>query len=126
MEMPLVQRRCLWSRVWNACRSVAQALEHDGNCGRTGTDVLEGAQERAIPELQPQQATCTVRVSAAPTARSHRPRTAARRCLWNACRSVAQALEHKRNCNSTGTDVLKDAQERVMLEPQPHPRKQSE
>ena len=43
--------------LWNACRSVAQAREHEGNRDVTGTEVSEGAQERAMPAPQPHQAT---------------------------------------------------------------------
>ena len=38
-------------------RGVAEALEHEGNRDATGTAVSEGAQERAMPEPQPHQAT---------------------------------------------------------------------
>ena len=38
-------------------RSVAQALGHEGNRDATGTEVLEGAQERVMPEPQSHQAT---------------------------------------------------------------------
>ena len=41
-----------------ACRSVAQALEHEGIRDATGTEVSVSAQERAMPEPQPHQATC--------------------------------------------------------------------
>ena len=46
--------RCLLK----ACRSVAQALEHEGIRDATGTEVSVSAQERAMPEPQPHQATC--------------------------------------------------------------------
>ena len=36
---------------------VAQALEHEGNRDATGTEVLEGAQERVMPEPHSHQAT---------------------------------------------------------------------
>ena len=49
-----------WRCLWKACRSVAQALEHDGNRDATGTEVSGGAQERAMPEPQPHQATGAV------------------------------------------------------------------
>ena len=32
-----------WRYVWKACRSVAQALEHDGNRDAPGTEVSKGA-----------------------------------------------------------------------------------
>ena len=59
-----------------------------------------------------------------PTAGSHRSRTAhigrVRRCLWKACRTVAQALEDEGNRDATDTEVSKGAQERATPEPQPH------
>ena len=68
-----------------------------------------------MPEPQPQQATCTrgVRVFPPPAhiglARLFEHE--GWRCLWKACRSVAQALDHKRNCDATGTVVSVSAQE---------------
>ena len=42
------------------------------------------------------------------------------KCLWKACRSVAQALTHEENRDITGTEGLEDAQECAMPKPQPH------
>ena len=54
--------RCLLK----ACRSVAQALEHEGIRDATGTEVVGHYQERAMPQPQPRQSTYTVGVSVLP------------------------------------------------------------
>ena len=51
----------------NACRSVAKALEHEGNRGATGTEIAAGAMERVIPKPQPHQATSAAGVSVVPS-----------------------------------------------------------
>ena len=55
-----------WRCLWMACRSIAQALEHDGKREASGTEASAGAQERAVPEPQPHQAKRAVGVSVAP------------------------------------------------------------
>ena len=50
------------------CRSDAQALEHEGSRDATGAEVSLGAQERAMPEPQPQQAKRAVGASTKGTA----------------------------------------------------------
>ena len=49
-----------------ACRSVAQALEHEGTRDATDTEVVGDHQKRATPEQQPRQATYAVGVSVLP------------------------------------------------------------
>ena len=55
-----------WRCLWMACWSIAQAFEHDGKRDASGTEVSAGAQERAMPEPQPHQATRAVGVSVVP------------------------------------------------------------
>ena len=50
-------RACAEMPLEGMCWSVAQEGKHEENRGATGMEVSEGAQERAMPEPQPQQAT---------------------------------------------------------------------
>ena len=88
--------------------------EWEGNGDATGTEGVAHPQERAMSKPQPQQATWAPQVSTAPSVALPRPPTAqTRRCLLKACWSVAQALEHERKGGTTGTEGLRNPQERV-------------
>ena len=63
-------------RLLQACRSVAQALEHRGKGGATGTEAVAHPRERAMPKSQPQQATWAHRQSVLPLLALAQPRTA--------------------------------------------------
>ena len=64
-------RRPLSLRAVKACRSIAQALEHERNGGATGTQVGDDHQERALSQSQPRQATFAAGVSVSPCIASH-------------------------------------------------------
>ena len=78
-----------------------------------------------MPEPQHSPSHVSGRSERLPTAGSHRPRTAqidlAWRCVWKACRSVDQGLEHDGIRDATGTEVSESAQERAIPEPQHAP-----
>ena len=75
--------------VWKACRSVAQALEHEGKGDTTGAEVVAHSQERAMPMPQPQHATWVPRVSIPPSVALPQPPTAQ---IGRACRRAGVLL----------------------------------
>ena len=96
-----------WRCLLRACRSVAQALDHEGKGDATGTQVIGHPQERAMPKPHRRQAAWTPRVSAPPSVAlaSHgsnracveMPLEGVAQCFSGArarreCRSVAHSL----------------------------------
>ena len=55
-----------WRWLLKACRSVAQALEHEEKRDAAGTQRRSGRWERALPKPQPHQVTWALRVSVCP------------------------------------------------------------
>ena len=107
-QPPTAQIGRAWRCFSRACRSVAQALEHEGNGDAAGTEGVGNPQERAMPKPRRRQATNVGApsehppIDCSPTASHGSNRPCAWRCLLEACRSVAQALEHEDNSTATG------------------------
>ena len=62
----------LWKWLVKACRSVAQALDHEGKRDAAGTQRPSGRWERAAPKPQPHQVTWALRVSVCPCLAHHK------------------------------------------------------
>ena len=60
-----------WRWLLKACRSVAQALEREGEGSATGAWYMQDAQERAMPKPQPHQATGAAGATVAPSPAHH-------------------------------------------------------
>ena len=69
-------------------------------------EVVAKLQKRAMPHLQPCQATWALRLSMP-------------RCLLKACRSVSQALEHEGKGDAASTEVVAHPRDRAIPQPQP-------
>ena len=80
-----------------------------------GRSRYSGKGEQSLTLVVPQRYNRSERLA---TAGLHRPLTAqigcARECLWKACRSVAQGLEHEGSRGATGTEASVEAMERAM------------
>ena len=73
---PTAQIGRAWRCLLRACRSVAQALEHDGNDGATGKEGMGHLQERAMPKPHRCRSTWAPRVSIPTSIAITRPPTA--------------------------------------------------
>ena len=101
------------------------ALDHGrGTSGAAGTGDVGHSQEHAMPKPYCRQATWAPRVSTPPSLGLIPPPTAsigrAWKCLWKACRGVAQALDHGGTSGAAGTGDIGHSQEHAM--PKPHCR----
>ena len=110
------------ARRWlsKSCRSVAQALEDEGEGSSDGMKVMAHPQDRIMPTPQPQQAAWAPRVTIHPSFAFPRPKSGV---FLKSCRSVAQALEDEDEGGATGTEVVTHPQDRIMptLQPQQAP-----
>ena len=69
---PTASHGRVWRCLLRACRSVAQALEHEGKGDATGTEGVGNPQERAMPTPHRRQASWAPRVSVAVVALASR------------------------------------------------------